>query len=88
MSCTWTNAGWNNETLDENGPLHYTSRGESIVNNAPIIHDSLMDFIENGEEFGYVFTSAGWTCYDTKTWPIHTTTGCNPRRRYYRWKLK
>ena len=68
MSCTWTNAGWNNETLPESGPLHYTSRGESIVNNAPIIHDSLMDFIENGEEFGYVFTSAGWTCYDTKTW--------------------
>ena len=68
ISSLHTNAGWNNETLDENGPLHYTSRGESIVNNAPIIHDSLMDFIENGEEFGYVFTSAGWTCYDTKTW--------------------
>lgn len=67
MSCTWTNAGWKNETLEENGPLHYTSRGESIVNNAPIIHDSLMDFIENGEEFGYVFTNAGWTCYDTNT---------------------
>ena len=53
MSRTWTNAGWNNETLDESGPLHYTSRGESIVNNA-IIHDSLMDFIENGEEFNCV----------------------------------
>ena len=33
-----------------------------------MIHDSLMDFLEDGEEFGYVFTSAGWTCYDTKTW--------------------
>ncbi len=68
MSCTWTNAGWNNETLEENGPLHYTSRGESIVNNAPIIHDSMMDFLENGEEFGYVFANGEWTCYDTKTW--------------------
>ena len=24
MSCTWTNAGWNNETLPESGPLYYT----------------------------------------------------------------
>ena len=35
MSCTWTNAGWNNETLPECGPLHYTSRGEFIDMNAP-----------------------------------------------------
>ena len=68
MSCTWTNAGWNNETLEENGPLHYTSRGESIVNNAPTLHDSMMNFLEDGEEFGYVFANGEWTCYDTKTW--------------------
>ena len=51
--------------------LSTTLRGESIVNNAPIIHDSLMDFIENGEEFGYVFTSAGLICYDTKTYDTY-----------------
>ena len=35
MSCTWTNAGWNNETLPETGPQYYTSRGESIDANEP-----------------------------------------------------
>ena len=35
MSCTWTNVGWNNETLPESGPLHYTARGESLESNAP-----------------------------------------------------
>ena len=37
MSCTWTNAGWNNETLPESGPLYYTS----VVNPLKIMnHDS------------------------------------------------
>jgi hypothetical protein len=25
ISCLWTNAGWNNETLPETGPLYYSS---------------------------------------------------------------
>ena len=41
MSCTWTNAGWNNETLPESGPLHYTARGESLESNAPRYDESL-----------------------------------------------
>lgn len=68
MSCTWTNAGWKNETLEENGPLHYTSRGESLEDNAPRLDKDVEEFFSDGEEFGYVFTSTGWTCYDTKTW--------------------
>ena len=46
MSCTWTNAGWNNETLPESGPLHYTARGESIENNAPRLDDSLKSYTD------------------------------------------
>jgi len=29
MSCTWTNAGWQNETLPESGALYYTSDRKS-----------------------------------------------------------
>ena len=64
MSCTWTNAGWNNETLPESGPLHYTSRGESIDMNAPRLDKDMEEFFTDNEEYSYVFTSAGWVCYN------------------------
>jgi hypothetical protein len=63
MSCTWTNAGWTNETLPESGPLHYTSRGESIEMNAPRLDKDMEEFFTDNEEYSYVFTSAGWVCY-------------------------
>ena len=58
MSCTWTNAGWNNETLEECGPLHYTSRGESLESNAPRYDESIFDFLEkeNNEEYAYIWS--------------------------------
>ena len=58
MSCTWTNAGWNNETLTECGPLHYTSRGESLESNAPRYDESIFDFLEkeNNEEYAYIWS--------------------------------
>ena len=65
MSCTWTNAGWNNETLPEMGPLHYTSRGESLENNAPRYDEDIFDFLEkeNNEEYAYVWTvNNEWKC--------------------------
>ena len=61
VSCTWTNAGWNNETLPEVGPLYYSARGEDCP---PRYDNSMNDFLSNGEEYSYVFTSAGWVCYD------------------------
>ena len=67
MSCTWTNAGWNNETLPEMGPLHYTSRGESLESNAPRYDESIFDFLEkeNNEEYAYVWTvNNEWKCLD------------------------
>ena len=72
MSCTWTNAGWNNETLPECGPLHYTMRGESIEDNAPELNKNKSEYLKTaddcGEEYAYLFTSAGWTCYNTRSW--------------------
>ena len=64
MSCTWTNVGWKNETLPESGSLHYTSRGESIDMNAPRLDKNVEEFFTNNEEYSYIFTSAGWVCYD------------------------
>ena len=65
MSCTWTNVGWKNETLPESGPLHYTSRGESIEMNAPRYDESIFDFLEkkNNEEYAYIWTvNNKWVC--------------------------
>ena len=65
MSCTWTNVGWNNETLPESGPLHYTSRGESMEINAPRYDDDIFEFLkkENNEEYAYIFTvNNKWVC--------------------------
>ena len=65
MSCTWTNSGWQNETLPESGALYYTSRGESLEDNAPRIDDDITEFLDNGEEYAYIFTRADeWICYD------------------------
>ena len=65
MSCTWTNAGWNNETLPEMGPLYYTARNESIESNAPRYDESIFDFLEkeNNEEYAYIWTvNNKWVC--------------------------
>ena len=64
MSSCDTNAGYNNETRQQ-GPLYYSERGEDCP---PRLDESLTEFINNGEEFGYVYQNGEWFCYDTKTW--------------------
>jgi hypothetical protein len=70
ISCLWTNAGWNNETLLKTGPLPYSSRGEQGVE--PVLSDDLDYFLkltnECGGEYAYVFANGQWKCYDTTTW--------------------
>jgi hypothetical protein len=57
----WTNAGWNNETLSEVGPLYYSTRGEDC----PPRHDAnIYDYLADGEEFAYVFRNGEWVCYN------------------------
>ena len=65
ISSLHTNVGWNNETLPETGPQYYTSRGESLEENAPRYDESIFDFLEkeNNEEYAYIFTVKNrWVC--------------------------
>lgn len=61
ISCLWTNAGWNNETLPVTGPLPYSSRGEECP---PRLDKDLNEYLSNGEEYAYLFTEGRWVCYD------------------------
>jgi hypothetical protein len=63
ISALWTNAGWNNETLDEVGPLYYSSRGEDLP---PRLDADLCEFLlpDNSEEYSYLFTNGKWVCYN------------------------
>ena len=61
-----------NETLPETGPQYYTSRGESIKENEPELNKNQSEYLNTaddcGEEYAYLFTSAGWTCYNVRSW--------------------
>ena len=63
ISALWTNAGWDNETLSEVGPLYYSSRGEDLP---PRLDADLCEFLlpDNSEEFAYVFRNGEWVCYN------------------------
>jgi hypothetical protein len=61
ISCLWTNAGWNNETLPETGPLPYSTRGEDCP---PRYDANLNEYLENGEEYAYLFRNGEWVCYN------------------------
>jgi hypothetical protein len=60
ISALWTNAGWNNETLPETGPLYFSSRGENCP---PRLDKDLNEYLSNGEEYWYLFTNGEWVCY-------------------------
>ena len=61
MSCTWTNAGWKNETLPETGPLYYSQRGEDCP---PRLDKDVEEFFSDGEEYSYIFRNGNWFAYD------------------------
>jgi len=63
MSSAWTNAGFNNETVEQ-GPLYYTSRGDEY--NPPRLDADLAEYLlpDNSEEFAYVFRNGEWICYN------------------------
>ena len=63
ISCLWTNVGWNQETLEETGPLPYSSRGEDCP---PRLDADLCEYLlpDGAEEYHYVFRNGEWVCYD------------------------
>ena len=67
MSSCWTDTVWGEQRTDgqKYGPETYAARGEDCP---PRMDESITEFINNGEEFGYVFKDGEWFCYDTKTW--------------------
>ena len=71
MSVCWTKDRWTgkkiaeyvteNVEVEEYGPQYYSQRGEDCP---PRYDETKEEFLSNGEEFSYIFTSAGWVCYD------------------------
>ena len=63
ISCLWTNVGWNQETLEETGPLPYSSRGEDCP---PRLDADLCEYLlpDGAEEYHYLFRNGEWVCYD------------------------
>jgi len=62
MSSPWTNAGFNNETVEQ-GPLYYSQRGDNCP---PRLDADLCEYLlpNNSEEFAYVFRNGEWVCYN------------------------
>jgi hypothetical protein len=70
ISCLRTNAGWNNETLPQTGPLYYTARNETIEENAPEMTKDAGQYLKTaddcGEEYAYIFADGEWSCYNVR----------------------
>jgi len=69
MSCLWTNAGWQNETLPTTGPLYYSSRGEDRV---PQHHKDLNEYLMFADhdccgEYAYLYQNDQWVCYQLQS---------------------
>jgi len=61
ISCIDSDTNWNRESV-ENHVQYYNDRGEDTE---PRLDLSLEDYLENGEEYAYVFTlDHEWVCYD------------------------
>ena len=62
MSTCWADEIWGKKLpRGKYAPEYYSARGEDC----PPRYDQTRDeFLSNGEEYSYIFTSAGWVCYD------------------------
>ena len=63
MSSCWNDTVWGKDRTDgqKYGPEYYSQRGEDCP---PRYDETREEFLSMGEEFSYIFTSAGWVCYD------------------------
>ena len=60
ISCCDSDSDWNLEKVD----LHvqyYNDRGE---NTEPRLDTTVEDYLDNGEEYAYLFENNEWVCYD------------------------
>jgi len=67
MSSCWVDTVWGEKRTDgqKYGPETYAARGENCP---PRLDENITEFINNGEEYGYIFKDGEWFCYDTKCW--------------------
>ena len=65
ISCVESDTNWKREKV-ENHVLYYNARGEDTE---PRLDLSLEDYLENGEEFAYLFENGEWKCYDVHSTP-------------------
>jgi len=63
MSSCWNDTVWGESHADgvKYGPEYYSARGEDCP---PRYDNNLQEFFSDNEEYGYVYTNAGWVCYD------------------------
>ena len=66
MSSCWTDERWDSETkVQKYGPQYYSQRGEDCP---PRLDKNVKQFVENGEEYGYIYRNGEWVCYNTRSW--------------------
>ena len=70
MSSCWNDTVWGEDRTDgqKYGPEYYSARGEDCP---PRYDETKEEFLSNGEEYSYVFTSAGWVCYDMNEFNVN-----------------
>ena len=64
MSSCWSDDIWGEKLPEgEFAPEYYSARGENCP---PRLDADLCEYLlpDNSEEYSYIFTSAGWVCYD------------------------
>ena len=65
ISCCDSDSDWDLQKV-ENHVQYYNDRGE---NTEPRLDTSVEDYLENGEEFAYLFENGEWKCYDVHSTP-------------------
>ena len=62
MSSCWTDTPFDNDgKASKYGPNYYSLRGENCP---PRLDANLNEYLENGEEYAYLFVNGEWVCYD------------------------
>ena len=63
ISSLWTDKGWDQQGLPEDGTLYYADRGEDCP---PRLDADLCEYLlpAGSEEYAYLFTNGEWVCYN------------------------
>ena len=61
MSSCWTDERWDDSADGSYGPQYYSQRNEDCP---PRLDANLNEYLENGEEYAYIFRNGEWVCYN------------------------